>query len=106
MSQLPRLRSGLFFDRALTRRSLLFFNVPEAAALQPVHYLFQLQSPRAHSLMNPDIDNIIRQNFKDAQAAGFGQMGQTVLAVQAVQLARPDMTPADALAAVKLVQQE
>ena len=68
MSQLPRLRSGLFFDRALTRRSLLFLNVPEAAASQPVHYLFQLQSPRAHSLMNPDIDNIIWQNFKGVVA--------------------------------------
>ena len=56
--------------------------------------------------MNPDLDNVIRQALGDAQAAGFDQIGQTVLAVQAVQLARPDMTDADVLAAVKLVQQE
>jgi hypothetical protein len=31
-------------------------------------------------------------------------MGQTMIAVQAVQQARPDMTAADAFAAVNLVQ--
>ena len=56
--------------------------------------------------MNPDLDTVIRRALGDAQAAGFDQIGQTVLAVQAVQLARPDMTDADVLAAVKLVQQE
>ena len=56
--------------------------------------------------MNPDLDNVIRQALGDAQAAGFDQIGQTVLAVQAVQLARPDMTASDALAAVNMVQQE
>ena len=53
-----------------------------------------------------DQEEIIRQALKDALGAGFKHNGQTVLAVQAVQLARPDTTPADALAAVKLVQQE
>ncbi len=56
--------------------------------------------------MNPDLDNVIQQAIKDAQAAGYDHIGQAVFAVQAVQLARPDMTPADAVAAVKLVQQE
>ena len=56
--------------------------------------------------MNPDLDNVIRQALGDALAAGFDNIGQTVAAVQAVQLARPDMTGADALAAVDLVQQE
>jgi len=56
--------------------------------------------------MNPDIDNVIRQALGDALAAGFDHIGQTVLAVQAVQMARPDMTDADVLAAVNLVQQE
>ena len=56
--------------------------------------------------MNPDLDNVIQQALGDAQAAGFDQIGQTVLAVQAVQMARPDMTSADALAAVNLVRQE
>ncbi len=54
--------------------------------------------------MDPDLENVIRQALADAQAAGKDHMGQTVLAVQAVQLARPDMTAADALAAVNLVQ--
>ena len=56
--------------------------------------------------MNPDIDNVIRQALGDALAAGFDHIGQTVLAVQAVQMARPDMTDADVLAAVNLVKQE
>ena len=56
--------------------------------------------------MNPDLNNVIRQALGDASTAGFKHAGQTVLAVQAVQLARPGMTAADALAAVKLVQQE
>ncbi len=40
----------------------------------------------------------------DAQAAGKDQMSQTVLAVQAVQRVRPDMTASDALAAVNMVE--
>ncbi len=56
--------------------------------------------------MDSNLDKIIRQGLKDAQAAGYDHIGQTVFAVQAVQLARPDMTDADVLAAVKLVQQE
>ncbi len=50
--------------------------------------------------MDPDLENVIRQALEDAQAAGKDHMGQTVLAVQAVQQARPDMTPADAVAVV------
>ncbi len=56
--------------------------------------------------MNPDLDNVIRQAIGDAHAAGIDHIGQTVVAVQAVQLARPDMTSTNAVAAVKLVQQE
>ncbi len=56
--------------------------------------------------MNPDLDNVIRQALGDALTAGFDHIGQTVLAVQAVLEARPDMTAAEALAAVKLVQKE
>ena len=56
--------------------------------------------------MNPDIDNVIRQALGDALAAGFDNIGQTVLAVQAVQLVRPDMTASEALAAVDMVLQE
>ena len=41
-----------------------------------------------------------------AKAAGKDGMGQTMIAVQAVQQARPNMTAADALAAVNLVQQK
>ncbi len=54
--------------------------------------------------MDSDLENIIQQALEDALAAGWDRMGQTVLAVQAVQRARPDMTAADALAAVNLVQ--
>jgi hypothetical protein len=50
--------------------------------------------------MDLDLENVIRQALKDDQAGRFDHMVQTVLAVQAVQLARPDMTAADALAAV------
>ena len=56
--------------------------------------------------MDSDIENVIRQALEVALAAGRDHMAQTVLAVQAVLDARPDMTAADALAAVKLVQQE
>ncbi len=56
--------------------------------------------------MDLDLENIIRQALRDALAAGKDHMGQTVLAVQAVQRARPDMTASDALAAVNLVQHE
>ncbi len=50
--------------------------------------------------MDPDLENVIRQALADAQAAGKNQMSQTVLAVQAVQRARPDMTASAALAAI------
>ncbi len=54
--------------------------------------------------MDPDLEKIIRQALEDAQAAGKDHINQTWLALQAVQQARPDMTAADALAAVNLVQ--
>ncbi len=56
--------------------------------------------------MDPNLENVIRQALADAQAAGRDDMGQTVLAVQTVQQARPDMTAADALAAVNLVRRK
>ena len=52
------------------------------------------------------LKNVIQQALEIAKAAGKDHMGQTVLAVQAVQRARPDMTAAEALAAVNLVQRE
>ncbi len=55
--------------------------------------------------MDPDLETVIRQALADAQAAGYDHMVQTVLAVQAVQQVRPDMTASDALAAVNLVRQ-
>ncbi len=76
MEQLPRLRPGLFFFRRL----------------------------RSHIRKDPDLKNVIRQALGVAKAAGRDDMGQTMIAVQAVQRARPDMTAADALAAVNLVQ--
>ena len=56
--------------------------------------------------MDSDLEKVIRQILEDARAAGKGDMAQTLLAVQAVQRARPDITVADAMAVVKLVQQE
>ena len=56
--------------------------------------------------MDSDPENIIRQVLEDALAAGKGDGAQTLLAVQAVLRARPDMTIADAKAVVKLMQQE
>ena len=56
--------------------------------------------------MDSDLENIIRQALEGAQAAGKGDTVQTLLAVQAVLRARPDMTIADAKAVVKLVRQE
>ncbi len=50
-----------------------------------------------------DLEKIIRQALKDTLGAGFKHTGQTVLAVQAVQLVRPDMTAAEALAAVNRI---
>ncbi len=56
--------------------------------------------------MDPDLENVVQQALEIAQTTGKDHMAQTVLAVQAVLDARPDMTAAEALAAVKLVQQE
>ena len=56
--------------------------------------------------MDPELENVVQQALADALAVGRDHMGQTVLAVQAVQQARPNMTAADALAAVNLVQRK
>ncbi len=58
------------------------------------------------SRMEPDLDNVIRRALEEAQVAGKAHMSQTVLAVQAVQRARSDMTTVDALAAVNLMRRE
>ncbi len=58
------------------------------------------------SRMEPDLDDVIRQALEDAQAAGKAHMSQTVLAVQAVQRARPDMTAFDALVTVNRMRRE
>ncbi len=58
------------------------------------------------SHMEPGLDNVIRQALEEAQAAGKAHMSQTVLAVQAAQRARSDMTTFDALAAVNLMRRE
>ncbi len=57
--------------------------------------------------MIPNLD-IYRstQALTDAKAAGKDHLGQTELAVRAVQRARPDMTASDALTAVNLVRHE
>ncbi len=67
--------------------------------------LFFYRRLRSHTHMDPDLENVIRQALADAQAAGKNQMSQTVLAVQAVQRARPDMTASDALVAVNMIRQ-
>ncbi len=56
--------------------------------------------------MDPDLENVIRQTLADALAAGgdYLSLSQIQEAVRAVQQARPDMTAADALAAVNLVR--
>ena len=56
--------------------------------------------------MDSDLENVIWRALAVSKAAGKDDMGQTVLAVQAVQRARPDMTAADALDAVNLVQRK
>ncbi len=56
--------------------------------------------------MDSDLENVIRQALEIAKATGKDDMSQTVLAVQAVQRARPDMTATDALAAVNLARRE
>ncbi len=55
---------------------------------------------RSHTHMDPDLENVIRQALADALAAGKDHMSQAVLAVRAVQRARPDMTASDALVIV------
>ncbi len=56
--------------------------------------------------MDPDLERVIRQALEDALAVGRDYTGQTELAIEAVQRARPDMTVSDAMAAVNLVQRE
>ncbi len=54
--------------------------------------------------MDRDLKNVIQQALGDARTAGKDHMGQTELAVQAVQRVRPDMTASDTLATVNLMQ--
>ncbi len=58
------------------------------------------------SRLDPDLDNVIRQALEEAQAAGKAYISQSVLAVQAVQRTRPDMTAYDALAVVNLMRRK
>ena len=53
-----------------------------------------------------DLEYVIRQALEEAMAAGYDHMAQTVLAVQAIQQARPDMTAADALAVVNRMRRK
>ncbi len=73
---------------------------PAPAGLFFCHHL------RSHTHMDPDLEIVIRQALTDANAAGKDHLSQTELAVRAVQRTRPDMTAAEALAAVNQVQQE
>ena len=59
---------------------------------------------RSHTTMDPDLENVIRQALADAQTAGRDHLAQTELAVRVVQRVRPDMSAADALAAVNLMR--
>ncbi len=68
--------------------------------------LFYCRRLRSHIGMDPDLENVIRQALEDALAAGRDHMSQTVLAVQAIQRARPDMTASEALTAVKMIQRQ
>ena len=68
--------------------------------------LFFFHHIRSYTYMDLDLENVIRQALEDALLNGRDHMAQTVLAVQAVLDARPDMTATEALAAVILVQQE
>ena len=58
------------------------------------------------SRIDRDSDNVIRRALEDAQAAGKSHMSQNVLAIQAVQRVRPNMTTFDALVAVNLIRRE
>ena len=60
--------------------------------------LFFCRRLRSHNPMDPDLENVIRQALGVAKAAGRDDMGRTMITVQAVQQARPEMTAADALA--------
>ena len=66
--------------------------------------LFFCRRLRSHIRMHPDLERVIRQALEDALAVGRDHTGQTELAIEAVQRARPDMTAADALAAINLVR--
>ena len=66
--------------------------------------LFFWRQIRSYTYMGLELENVIRQALEDALLNGRGHMAQTVLAVQAVLKARPDMTAAEALAAVNLIQ--
>ncbi len=56
------------------------------------------------TVMDPDLDTVIRQALADARTAGRDHLTQTELAVRAVLKVRPDMTASEALPAVELVR--
>ena len=51
-----------------------------------------------------DLERVIRQALKDAEAAGRDHLSQTEAAVRAVLQVRPDMTASEALSAVNLAR--
>ena len=71
---------------------------PVKSVCRPTISLFLFHQVRYYTYMDLDLENIILQAVDDALAGGYDYMAQTVLAVQAVQRARPDVTAADALA--------
>ncbi len=56
--------------------------------------------------MDESVERIIRRTQDDARAKGRDHLTQTELAVSAVCEVRPDMTAADALAAVEMVRRK
>ncbi len=56
------------------------------------------------SLMDPSLENVIRQALADARTAGRDYLTQTELAVRAVLKARPDLTASEALSLVDLAR--
>ena len=56
--------------------------------------------------MHRDLENVIRQALRDAEAAGLDQLGRLQYAGRAVRRVRPDMNASEALDAVQLIHQE
>jgi len=56
--------------------------------------------------MHRDLENVIRQALRDAEAAGLDQLGRLQYAGRAVRRVRPDMNASEVLDAVQLIHQE